>query len=245
MTEPTSIPRLTVEPLVVNVGLRRQACAAIKQAITRMDIYGHPGEIRLDERQLSKELGVSRTPIREAMTVLEQEGFIRSVPRRGIYVVRKTKREIVEMITVWAAIESLAARLATQRASDPELQDLRALFTEFGQDPSDHLHEYSLANMEFHKAIIRMGGCEMMTELTDNLFIHMRAVREVTIGQDNRARRSIKDHMQIIAALEARDADLAERRVREHTMGLAAHIEEHGDALNEFEHEDAPSRRRA
>ncbi len=239
------MPRLRVEPLIVNVGLRRQACAAIKHAITRMDIYGHPGEIRLDERQLSRELGVSRTPIREAMTVLEQEGFVRSVPRRGIYVVRKTKREIVEMITVWAAIESLAARLATQRASDAELHELRGLFAEFGQDPSDHLHEYSEANMAFHKAIIRMGGCEMMTELTDNLFIHMRAVREVTIGQDNRAQRSIKDHMQIIAALEARDADLAERRVRDHTLGLAAHIEEHGDALNEFEHEDAPGRRYA
>ena len=245
MTEPTALPKLKVEPLVVNVGLRRQACAAIKQAITEMDIYGHPGEIRLDERQLSKELGVSRTPIREAMTVLEQEGFVRSVPRRGIYVVRKTKREIVDMITVWAAIESLAARLATQRASDADLHALRALFTEFGQDPSAHLHEYSQANMAFHKAIIRMGGCELMAELTENLFIHMRAVREVTIRQDNRAQRSIHDHMQIIAALEARDADLVARLVREHTMGLAAHIQEHGDALNEFEHEaEAEARRR-
>ncbi len=234
---PSSTPRLKIEPLTANVGLRRQACAAIKHAITEMDIYGHPDEIRLDERQLSRELGVSRTPIREAMTVLEQEGFVRSVPRRGIYVVRKTKREIVEMITVWAAIECLAARLACARASDAEMRALRELFAEFGQDPSDHLHEYSQANMAFHKAIIRMGGCELMTELTENLFIHMRAVREVTIRQANRAQRSITDHMRIIAALEARDADLVARLVREHTLGLAAHIEEHGDALNEFDHE--------
>ena len=225
---------------MVAAGLRRQACDTIKRAITEMDIYGHPGEIRLDERQLSKELGVSRTPIREAMTVLEQEGFVRSVPRRGIFVVRKTKREVVEMITVWAAIEGLAARLATVRASDAELRELRILFAEFGRDPSAHLHEYSRANMAFHKAIIRMGGCELMTDITENLFIHMRAVREVTIRQDDRARRSIVDHMNIIAALESRDPDLAARLVREHTLGLATHIEEHGDALNEAEPEERP-----
>ncbi len=236
-------PRLRVEPLVVNAGLRRQACDAIKHAITEMDIYGHPEEIRLDERQLSRELGVSRTPIREALTVLEQEGFVRSVPRRGIYVVRKSKAEVIDMITVWAAIESLAARLATVRASDSELRELRALFADFGSDPSDHIHEYSEANMAFHKTIIRLGGCSLMTELTENLFIHMRAVREVTIRQDNRAQRSIRDHMNIIAALEARDADLVARLVREHTFALAVHIQEHGDALNEYEAEPQPRQR--
>jgi len=100
------------EPIVLGIGLRRQACAAIKRAITEMNIYGHPLEVRLDERQLSQDLGMSRTPIREALSVLEQEGFVRSVPRRGLIVVRKSKREVVEMITVWAAIESMAARLA-------------------------------------------------------------------------------------------------------------------------------------
>ena len=114
MPDVTPFPRLQVEPLDANVGLRQRASDAIKRAITQMDIYGHAGEIRLDERQLSQELGVSRTPIREALSVLEQEGFVRSVPRRGIQVVRKSKSEVIEMITVWAAIESMAARLAAR-----------------------------------------------------------------------------------------------------------------------------------
>ena len=84
MSEAAAFPRLKVEPLHVSVGLRRLACEAIKRAITEMDIYGRPGEIRLDERQLSQDLGVSRTPIREALSVLEQEGFVRAIPRRGI-----------------------------------------------------------------------------------------------------------------------------------------------------------------
>jgi len=224
---------LNVKPLDLNVGLRRLACDAIKRAITQMDIYGHSGEIRLDERQLSQDLGVSRTPIREALGFLEQEGFVRSVPRRGVFVVRKTQRELIEMITVWAAIESMAARLAALHASSEDLHGLRALFAAFEDDLSAHLNEYSQANMAFHKAIIRMSGCVLMESLTDSIFIHMRAVRAVTMTQDNRIQRSIVDHMNIIDALERRDADLAGRLVREHTLGLAAHIEKHGATLDQ------------
>ena len=227
-----ALPRLKVEPLAVSLGLRQQACQAIKRAITEMDIYRHPAEIRLDERQLSQDLGVSRTPIREALSVLEQEGFVRTVPRRGVVVVRKSKREIVEMITVWAAIESMAARLAAPHITEAELAELRASVDAFQDDPSDHIGEYSDANMAFHKAIIRMGGVALMGVLTEALFIHMRAVRAVTMTQDNRARRSIVDHRNIIAALAAHDADRASRLVREHTMGLAEHVERHGDFLD-------------
>jgi DNA-binding GntR family transcriptional regulator len=244
MADQDSFPRLKVEPLHVSVGLRRLACDAIKRAITEMDIYGRAGEIRLDERQLSQDLGVSRTPIREALSVLEQEGFVRSVPRRGIYVVRKTKREVIDMILVWAAIESLAARFAAQRASEKELKELRHLFADFETNPSEHIGEYSQANMAFHKAIIRMGGCSLMSELTDSLFIHMRAVRAVTMRQDNRAERSIIDHMNIIAALERHDGERAERLVREHTLGLAAHVEKHGEFLDDLHRGSGEAKRR-
>ena len=233
----------TAEPIALGIGLRKQACEAIKRAITEMNIYGHRLEIRLDERQLSQDLGMSRTPVREALSVLEQEGFVRSVPRRGLIVVRKSKREVVEMITVWAAIEAMAARLAAPRITEAELVELHALVDVFQEDPSEQLSEYSRANMEFHKAIIHMGGVELMTSLTENLFIHMRAVRAVTMTQDNRAQRSIADHRNIIAALEQRDADLAERLVREHTMGLATHVEQNGDFLDRIAGPDDERRR--
>src|ERR1700675_4506698 len=110
--EQSDRPTIDVPRLDTSSSFAKEAYVALKRAITAMDIYDHAQEIRLDERRLSQDLGVSRTPIREAMTVLEQEGFVRTRPRRGIYVVKKSKREIVEIITVMAGLESMAARLA-------------------------------------------------------------------------------------------------------------------------------------
>jgi DNA-binding GntR family transcriptional regulator len=227
-----SRPKLNVQPLDTSASFRSMAYETLKKAIAEMDIYDHPGEIRLDERQLSQDLAVSRTPVREAITILEREGFVRSTPRRGIFVVKKTKAEVLEMIAVWAALESLSARLATERASGGELAALRDMFRDFQQEkPADHLSEYSDANIAFHQTIIRLGGLKLVADITDNLFIHMRAIRKVTIGQDNRAERSMADHLNIIDALVTRDAERAERLVREHTFGLYAHVEKHGDFL--------------
>src|SRR6266705_2195293 len=240
MSDATPRPSPTVDMPRLDTGstFRDLAYAALKRAICAMDIYDRPDEIRLDERRLSEGLGVSRTPIREAMTVLEQEGFVRTQPRRGIFVVRKKKREIVEMITVMAALESMAARLAAERASAADLAELHGLMDAFrgggptGAGDGERLAEYSDANIAFHQAIIRMSGCALLAEMTENLFIHMRAIRKITIHQDNRAARSVVDHFRIIAALERRNRELAERLAREHTLGLAAHVEQHGDFLD-------------
>src|SRR3984957_11610879 len=202
--------------------LRDQAYALLKNAIADTDIYDPNQELRLDERQLTTALGVSRTPIREALSLLEQEGFIRTVPRRGIYIIRKSKREMIEMIQMWAALESMAARLAT----------LRHLFDEFqNSPPSEHLDEYSDANIAFHTAVIALGGSQTIVDATRNLLIHVRAIRRATIVQSDRADRSIVDHLKIIEALEQRDTALAERLTRQHTLDLAAHVDRNCDFL--------------
>ncbi len=227
------MPKLAVKPIDTQSSFRTQAYQALKQAITSVNIYAHPNEIRLDERQLSQDLGVSRTPIREAMTLLEQEGFVRTLPRRGVFVVRKTKSEILEIIHVWAALESMAARLITRNAADAEIATLRKLFDEFqNTSPEGHLDEYSDANIAFHQAIIRLSKSRLIADTTENLFIHVRAIRQVTIRQTDRAQRSIVDHMKIIEALERRDTALAERLVRDHALDLAAHVEKHCDFLS-------------
>src|SRR5260370_2952454 len=104
------------------------------------------------------------------MAQLEREGFVRSVPRRGIYVVRKTKAEVIELITAWAALESMAARLITRNASDKEIATLRAMFATFENGRlRANLDEYSEVNIEIHHTIIRMIGHRRLIDIAENL----------------------------------------------------------------------------
>ena len=95
-SEVAAIERPRLEPIDTSFSFKNKAYAALKSVIVGMDVYGSASDIRLDERSLAEEFGISRTPVREAMAQLEREGFVRSVPRRGVYVVRKTKREVIE-----------------------------------------------------------------------------------------------------------------------------------------------------
>lgn len=220
--------RLDLQPIDVPFSLKDRTYQALKETIATIDIYEGDDEPRLDERQLSEDLGVSRTPVREALARLAQEGLVRVIPRRGVFVVRKSKSEILEMITVWAALESMAARLITQNASDAEIAGLRQMFTTFeSEKPQANIDEYSGTNIEFHQAILKLSKSELLNSLTETLFIHMRSIRARTIGENNRASRSIIDHMNIIEALERRDTELSEQLVRQHTLDLAAHVEQH------------------
>lgn len=222
---------LTIERLPAKESFKSKAYAALKEAITNMNIYGSSEPLLLDERDISERLGASRTPIREAVAMLEQEGLLRAVPRRGIMVVRRSKAEIIEMIEAWAALESMAARLATERASDEAIAELRTLFKKFdlSRIERDRCDEYSTANIAFHQALIRLSGSSLLVAMTENLFFHVRAIRHRTIFEMDRAQRSASDHLEIILALEARDAARAERLVRDHTLRLAEHVENHVD----------------
>ncbi len=235
------LPRITaVEPAVPHVApfdttpsFKHKAYTALKNAILAMDIYRSRDEIRLDERKLAQDFGISRTPVREAMAQLESEGFVRAVPRRGIFVVRKTRREVIEMITAWAALESMAARLITENATDPEIKSLRRMFASFLDGKVlAHLNEYSEVNIEFHQTIICMSRNQVLIDMAENLFTHMRMIRKKTIVERNRAERSIRDHMKIIEVLEARDTKRAEQLVRDHALGLAEHVKLYADYLD-------------
>jgi DNA-binding GntR family transcriptional regulator len=216
-----------------SVSFKQQAYAALRNVIVSLDVYKNREDIRLDERKLAQDFGISRTPVREALAQLEREGFVRSVPRRGIYVVRKTRAEVIELITAWAALEGMAARLITQNAGDEEIAGLRRMFATFERGQvAAKLDEYSEVNIEFHQAIIRMSRNGVLVSLAENLFTHMRMIRRKTIAEQDRADRSIRDHMTIIEALEARETDRAEELVRNHALGLAEHVAKYADYLD-------------
>ena len=151
---------IQLAPIGLTQALKDQVYSMLKVAIAKMDIYSTPEPPKLDERRLAEDLGVSRTPVREALSRLEQEGLVKNVPRRGTYIVRKTKKEILEVVCVWAALESMAARLATQHASGTEISKLRKMFATFDdkEEARAHINEYSDTNIEFHRTIMRLAS---------------------------------------------------------------------------------------
>lgn len=226
-------PKFTIERIEPEASFKSKAYAALKDAVLRMDIYATADPVMLDERALSERLGISRTPIREAVAMLEQDGFLRTVPRRGILVVKKTKIEVVEMIQAWAALEGMAARLITQAASPDAIAGLRGFFEAFSPEhpPQENIRSYSDANIAFHQALISLSGSQVLVAMTDSILMHVRGFRNLTIGRAERITRSLPEHFAMIDALEARDTPRAEMLARDHTLGLAAYIDAHGHEL--------------
>lgn len=229
----TGEPQFSIERIAPEASFKSKAYAALKDAVLRMDIYASSDPVMLDERALSDRLGISRTPIREAVAMLEQDGFLRTVPRRGILVVKKTKIEVVEMIQAWAALEAMAARLITEVASPSAISALRSFFTAFTPEhpPQENIKSYSDANIAFHQALISLSGSQVLVAMTDSILMHVRGFRKLTIGRAERITRSLPEHFDIIDALESRDTERAETLARDHTLGLAAYVDAHGHEL--------------
>lgn len=240
MTDSVALPssmraaaQFKVERIEPEASFKSKAYAALKEAVLRMDIYATPEPVMLDERALSDRLGISRTPIREAVAMLEQEGLLRTVPRRGILVVKKTKVEVVQMVQAWAALEAMAARLITAAASTDDISALRRFFDAFSpkHPPQENIESYSNANIAFHQALISLSGSQVLVAMTDSILLHVRGFRKLTIGRAERISRSLPEHFEIIEALEQRDTQRAETLARDHTLGLAAYIDTHGHEL--------------
>lgn len=215
----------SLRPVAVNFSLKDHIYGVLRSAIMEMDIYSDDIDLRLDERKLAEQLGISRTPIREALAKLEQEGFVDIQPRKGVYVKPKTLEEVLEMVVVWAALESMAARLVTQSASDDEIRTLRELGVKQSDDSNRaEIEEYSEANIRFHQRILELSKCALLKNTADSLLQHMHAVRRRAMREGDRIDRSVVDHMAIIEAIENREGELAAMLVRDHTMKLHDHI---------------------
>lgn len=224
---------INLERLEVDWSLPDRAYDALKRAIMAMRIYDGHQDLRLDERGLARDLGISRTPVREALLRLQHEGLVRTVPRRGVFVVRKSKAEIIEIVMASAALEGVAGRLAANRATDAQIAAVRAQFQDVISHPSRlNPERYSAINLQFHQHIVDLAQSEMLSGLVETLKIHMRAIRSRTMGDGDRMRRSPMEHLRIVEALEDRDAEGLDRHARQHGLNLAYHVERFVDYLD-------------
>src|SRR5580692_9501519 len=125
------------------------------------------------------------------------------------------------------------SRSCSTTARKKDISALRDFFRNFGKDrlPQDHIEEYSKANIAFHQALISLSESPVLVDMTNDILLHVRGYRQLTIGRADRTATSLPEHMGIIDALEERDTELAEKRARDHTLGLAGYVEAHGQEL--------------
>jgi DNA-binding GntR family transcriptional regulator len=223
---------LRLSPIDAGATLRDQACDLLRRAIVDADIYGRAEEIRLDEHQLEAALGVSRTPIREAMTLLEREGLLHTVPRRGIYILRKTLREVVEAIHFWAALESMAARLAIQRSAGNDADAFVAMVEgALTGEPDEAPGEFSRANVAFHQGIVQLGGSSLLQRAARPIVIHIGAVLQKLADRPDIPGHNAAAHRRIVHALSSRKIEAVEQTITEHAFTLAEMVIRHANFL--------------
>jgi DNA-binding GntR family transcriptional regulator len=206
--------------------LKTKVYDSLKKYIISLNIYLKEADFHLDERQLSTKLGVSRTPIREAVARLEQEGIVKTIPRRGVFVNRKSKKELIEIVTVWAGLEGYAAHLIIKNSSETEIKGLKK-FCQYSKDNvlSD-LENYSHDNISFHQHIMKLTKVNLMSHVLESQLVHLQFLRKKFIFNSNRALKSIDEHEDIINALLSKNASKAEKVLKNHALALVDRIED-------------------
>lgn len=174
---------------------------------------------RLVETELCGRLGVSRTPLREALRVLSTEGLVRLVPNRGAYVSQPTMAEVRDMFEAMAVLEGTCARWACERASDADLRRLRKLHDGLERHFARRDHEgYIQTNHAFHTLLQELSGNRTLDTVLRGLRHKLFLYRYRQLYQPSRFRESIEEHRRLMEALEARDGPAAEAAMREHLL---------------------------
>lgn len=195
------------------LSIRERAYRYLKDLILEGEYK--PGD-RLIERELATKLNISRTPIREALFRLESQGFVKTVPRKGVIVTNISEEEVIEVFTILSSLEVLAARLAAQRMDESTQKEMDAKIAQLekleGQDEESFDNEHIEMNMLLYKASKSPKLYDILTGLTD--YIQMSA----NMGYETPGRRkeSLREHIQMMKALRNKEAEMAEYLTKIH-----------------------------
>ncbi|MCD8554712.1 GntR family transcriptional regulator [Seleniivibrio sp.] len=176
---------------------------------------------RLVEPKLAKNLGISRTPIREALRQLEGEGFIEIVPRRGAVVKELTIKDIDNLYAIKANLEGLAARQATVNLTNEQIEILIGInrkFRDYAEKNPGIPDEHHKDNIDFHNVFIAASGNEKLVDILDGMSKNFQRLKSMLMSDAGRAANAVKEHKKIIDAFISKDPDLAEKTVREHII---------------------------
>ncbi|MBO6179145.1 MAG: GntR family transcriptional regulator [Selenomonadaceae bacterium] len=194
--------------------LREVVSEALRKAIREGVLL--PGE-RLMEIQLSEELGVSRTPVREAIRKLDQEGYVVMMPRRGAYVASITIRDINEIFEIRRALESLSSSLAAERISADELETLQRLLVEIGRYiKSKDMEKIVETDIKFHDLLYQASRNARLVGIISNLREQLTRFRTLSMSYPGRLEETLKEHKAMVDAMAKGDAAAARKAAEKH-----------------------------
>lgn len=201
-----------------NLSLGNQAYQELKRIILGRQIP--PGE-KLNEGELAKALGISRTPIREAINRLEKEGLVDIFPQRGAFVVQFSAKDVFELFLIRENLEGLAAYLSAERMDGKNLARLESCVQGF----EDHfsakdIERYSREDFKFHQTIVNLSEAKRLINLVSSLHDHIRMFRLTTVGLSGRMKTSLAEHREIIESFRGKNPEECERKMRQHIRNV-------------------------
>lgn len=186
-----------------------------------------PGE-ELKEATLGKQLGVSRTPVREALRQLDLEGLVEIAPNRGAKVIGISRKDVEDIYHMRARLEGLAARKAAEQIKEEELAELEEviLLSEFHVKKPESKQMVRLDG-RFHEIMYRASGSRMLEHVLTDFLHYVKMARSHSVKTEHRAQESVKEHKRILEAIRQRDGDLAEQLANEHIQHVIENLDLH------------------
>lgn len=194
--------------------LRELVFESLREAIISAQL--RPGE-RMMEIQLAEEMGVSRTPIREAIRKLELEGLVVMVPRKGAYVAGLSLKDIADVFEIRRALEGLAAELAADRITEEELETLeRYLVVIAEQIDNGDIEKVVQTDTDFHTQLYQASRNSRLSQIINNLREQIQRFRTTSLSYPGRMKEALEEHRKIVEAISGRDGETARKVAMEH-----------------------------
>lgn len=210
---------------IIPRALYEEVAERLRQRIFNREL--EPGSW-IDELKIADELGISRTPMREALKVLAAEGLITMKVRRGAYVTEVSDKDLSDVYHLLSLLESDAVAVVAERASDEQLKELDRLHQELeaaGSDPERQRERFFQINEQFHMRLLDIANNRWRDQMVSDLRKVMKLNRHNSLFKTGRVEESLLEHRAIMTALQARNPALAAQRMREHfSNGLEAAI---------------------
>lgn len=184
----------------------------------------------LREITIGKELGVSRTPVREALRRLELEGLVTIIPNKGAYVTGITSKDVKDIYLIRSQLEGLCARLATENITEEQLNKLDEiiLLSEFHLKRDNNAEQMAELDSRFHEVLYEATDSRILSHVLTDFHKYVLMARRSSVVSEDRAKKSIQEHKEILQAIRNRDADMAEQLANEHIMQVIQNLRKQG-----------------